>query len=192
MAGIKQEKITYLKVTCGRMISKKDGVILKDFGGYKGHFLGIREKIGEFEGQKTVAIEVKMKDTESEEIVIIQFTKKGLFAKGFFSCIRKVDLKKPFTMLVWGSDKNEKISFCGLQQDGYQYVENRKTIEPDKSFPSYKEVVVSGEKTADWTEPLAAMDAIVKNINENMATVAPKAAEAEAVLESTPEADLPF
>ena len=194
MAGIVQEKILYLKVTCGRMIHKKEGVITHDFGGYEGTFLGIREKEGEFEGQKTLGIELKMKDTQSEEIAIIQFTKMALFSKGFFSCISKVDLDKPFSILVWGSDKNEKISFCGLKQEGYVYEGKRKTIEPDKSFPSYIEIPLNGKMERDWSAPLAAMDEIIKNINESRAVkiADDTAVDAPAEAAINEKDDLPF
>ena len=161
------------------MIHKKDGVITHDFGGYEGLFQNIREKIGEYEGKEQRVVEVKMKCAKTGELAIVQFTKKALFAKGFFQAIRKVDLNKVFTIAVWGSEENEKISFCGLKQDGYKYEGKRKTIEPDKSFPNYSEVMVSGEKVLDWTAPLKAMDEIIAHITESRATTAPTTAPAE-------------
>jgi hypothetical protein len=203
MGGITQERFKYLKVSGGRMINKKDGVIIDNFSGYKGLMLGIRQKDGEYQGEKTVNIEVKMRDADSDDVVIIQFTKMALFSKGFFQTIKKVDLAKPFTILTWGSDDNDKISFCGLQQPGYAYIKKqdgsmRKTIEPDPSFPNYKEIPLNGKMTKDWTEPLAAMDVILKELSDKFGTApaqqssspSPSAAPPSAL--PPPEDDLPF
>ena len=174
MAGITQEKILYLNVTKGRMIHKtKEKGITHDFNGYEGHFLGIRERISDYEGKPQTKVELKMKDTGSDEIVIIQFTKKAWAAHGLLASIGKVDLSKPFTVKVWGSDENEKMSFCGLQQQGYKYIENRKCIDPDKSFPKPIAVTISGEKTWDWTAVFTATDAVIKSITEKTQALAP-------------------
>ena len=192
MGGITQEKLTYLTVSKGRMVNKKAGL---DFGGYEGTFLGIREKIGEYEGKPQYRIELKMKDTQSDEIVIIQFTKRGFASLGLLSALQKVDLNKPFTIKVWGSEKNEKISFCGLQQEGFKYEEKRKTISPDKNFPKPKPVTINGEQQYDWAEVLPQMDRVVKEINDSRpgSVAAADAPGAPAdTLVPTPDDDLPF
>lgn len=190
MGGVTQEKLLYLSVTKGRMVNKKANI---DFGGYEGTFLGIREKVGQYEGKPQYRIELKMKDSASAEVVIIQFTKRGFAALGLMSSIRKLDLNKKFTVKVWGSEDNEKISFCGLQQDGYQYLEKRKTIDPDKSFPRPLPVMINNEKQYDWALVLPEMDAVIKHINETRSpatnTAAPSANDA---MVPTPEEDLPF
>ena len=172
------------------MVNKKAGL---DFGGYEGVFLGIREKVGEYENKPQYRIELKMKDTKSDEIVIIQFTKRGFAALGLMSTIRKLDLKKPFSVKVWGSEENEKISFCGLQQEGYKYEGTRKTIEPDKSFPRPEPVTINGEKQYDWTKVLPEMDAVVKHLSETMSLATNAAAPATSgAIEPAPEDEMPF
>ena len=196
MAGITQEKVGYLTVSKGRMVNKAEK---KDFGGYAGTFLGLREKQGEFEGKPQIRIELKMKDTDSDEVVIIQFTKRAFAAAGLLSTIQKVDLSKPFTVKVWGSEENEKISFCGICQEGYKYVEKRKTIEADKTFPRPKLIMINGEKQYDWTEVMVAMDGVIKAVNEKFQPAPAAASEATAAPASAAdtllvadESDLPF
>ena len=158
MGVIKREDILYLSVTCGVMRNKKREI---ETGGYHGTFLGIREKIGEYEGKPTVRIEVKMKDDKSDEICVVQFTKEGWYSLGFFARIKKIDLTKPFTIGVLKSDQNEKMSFCYLRQkEGVK-------IEADKSFPKYDIVKLSGKDVQDWTKPFAAMEETIKYLNEN-------------------------
>ena len=169
------------------MIHKKGETVTHDFGGYEGSILAIREKEGEFEGKKTVAIEVKMKDTKSDEIAIVQFTKKAGFALGFFSRIEKADLTKPLTIGVLPSDQNEKMSFCYLKQ-------NNETIKSDKDFPKYTTMKISGEDVQDWAAPFARFDAIIKSINEKIASEKPQS---EAITDDAPpvpvgDSDLPF
>jgi len=168
MGGTTQENLLYLSVTRGRMVNKKAGVISHDFNAYKGIFLGIREKQAEFENKPVLKIELKLKDSDSDEIVIIQMTKKAWGAYGLLSTIEKINLAKPFTVKVWGSEDNEKMSFLGLQQDGYKYQGQRKTIEKDESYPKPKPVTISGEKQWDWTDVFVKMDATIKSITEKM------------------------
>lgn len=191
MAGIVQEKLSYLTVTKGRMINKAEK---KDFRGYEGTLVGIREKVSEFEGKPQYRVELKMRDTASDEVVIIQFTKRAFAALGLLSTIGKVDLSKPFTVKVWGSEENEKISFCGICQEGYKYVEKRKTIEADKTFPRPKPVTINGEKQYDWAEVLPAFDAVIKSINDKLtpASAPTGAATESAMLPPPDDSDLPF
>lgn len=185
MAGITQEKLLYLKVTKGRLIHKKGETITHDFGGYEGLILGIREKEGEFEGKKTVVVEIKMKDIASDEIVIVQATKKAWWCLGFFARIEKADLTKPLTIGVLPSDQNEKMSFCYLKQSG-------ETIKSDKDFPKYTTMKISGEDVQDWAAPFARFDSIIKSINEKLATNT--SVKTEELVPNTSDApdDLPF
>ena len=190
MAGIVQEKLSYITVTKGRMINKAEK---KDFGGYEGTLVGIREKVCEFEGKPQYRVELKMRDTASDEVVIIQFTKRAFAALGLLSTIGKVDLSRPFTVKVWGSEENEKISFCGICQEGYKYVEKRKTIEADKTFPRPKPVTINEEKQYDWTEVMPAFDAVIKDINEKLKPVVASTGAAPAdALTPAEDIDLPF
>lgn len=196
MGGITQEKLLYLNVSKGRMTHKKDGVITHDFGGYCGTFLGIRERQTEFEGKPQTRIDLKMKDTDSDEIALIQFNKKSWAAFGLMASIRKINLSQPFTVKVWGSEDNEKISFVGLQQEGYKYEGNRKTIEPDKSFPRPEPITINGEKQFDWTKTWATMEEVIKHINETHKVAAPVSAVTETPVDGLiaggTDADLPF
>lgn len=159
MGIVNREDILYLSVTCGKMKNKKHGI---ETGGYEGTLIALRERVGEYEGQPTLKIEAKMKDNASDQIAVIQFTKEGWFALGFFARIRKIDLKKPFTIGVLQAKENEKMSFCYLKQAGIV------KVEADKSFPKYTTVKVSNKDVNDWTAPFAEMDKIIKEINEKI------------------------
>ena len=191
MGVVNREDILYLSVTCGKMKNKKKGI---ETSGYEGVLVGIREKAGEFEGQPTLRIEIKMRDPKTNEIAIIQATKEALWAMGFFARIRKVDISKPFMIGAIGSDKNEKISFCYIKQAGYKNPDPKKEgiIDKDKSFPPYTTVKVSGKDVNDYTAPFAEMDAIMKHLNERLAPVAATAAPAEPTLVPTPDDEMPF
>lgn len=190
MAGITQKNILYLKVTCGRLIHKKGGVITHNFGGYEGTIIGIRERENEFEGKKLLNIEVKMKDTTSDEIVIIQFNKKAWFALGFFARIKKIDFTKPFTIGVLPSEQNEKMSFCYLKQLNLN-------IKKDDYFPKYATIKVSGEDVQDWTYPFEEMNETIKYISEKISPFEKTSTELAELTEaksvpSSNEDDLPF
>lgn len=190
----KRETYNYFNVSRGKLRYKENGQPA-EANAYTGTIIGIREKAGEYQGQPTLKIEVKVRDTDSDTIAILQFTKEASFCLGFFARIRKVDLSKPVTIGVLGSDKNEKVSFCYLKQRGYVNPDPKKNdiIDKDTSFPGYKTVKVSGKDVADYTEPFKVIDEIMKHMNERFATN-PTAAvvKEEEVLVPTPESDLPF
>lgn len=188
MGGVTQENLLYLSVTKGRMVNKKKNL---DFGGYEGQMLGIRQKDGEYEGKPQVKIEVKMKDTKTGEIAVVQFTKEAWYALGFFSRIRQVNLDKPFTLGVLASEQNEKMSFCYIKQEGHVNSKKTNTFEPDKSFPKYETITVSNKPVQDWTKPFAEMDTIIKHLSDRLAPVAQATKPADTLV-PTPEDDLPF
>ncbi len=191
MGVVNREDILYLNVTKGKMVNNGRGISV---GGYEGTLIGIREKSGEFEGQPTLKIEVKMKDSNSDEIAIVQFTKEAWFALGFFSRIRKINLQKPFTIGVLASKENDKMSFCYLKQEGIV------KVEADKSFPKYETVLVNKKNVLDWTKPFDEMDKIVKHITDTLAihNPAPATNESDPVITANPgnkaeyDDDLPF
>lgn len=162
MGIITREKLLYLKVSCGVMKNKQ---LEKPANGYHGTFAGIREKKGTFEGQPTCDIEVKMKSINEEgtvDVVIIQFRKEGWYSLGFFARIKNVDIKSPFTIGVMPASKNEKMSFCYLKQEGID------KVKADKTFPKYELIKVGDKDIQDWSKPLAAMDEIMKYLNESI------------------------
>lgn len=193
MGVVQREDLLYLSVTCGKLKNKKKGI---EANAYEGVLVGIREREGEFEGQKTMRIEIKMKDPKTGEVALIQATKEALWALGFFARIRKVDISRPFVLGVIGSDKNEKISFCYLKQEGYKNPDPKKDgiIDKDKSFPAYTTVKVSGKDVNDYTKPFEEIDAIMKHINEKLAVHAPAnvISETSAMLPPPDDSDLPF
>ena len=193
MGIITRENLLYLNVSCGVMKNKQ---LPNPVNGYCGRFSGIREKKGEYEGKPTCKIEVRMKSTDENgmyETAVVQFTKEGWYALGFFARIRNVDIKLPFTIGVMPAKQNEKMSFCYLKQD---FIDK---VEADKSFPKYEMVKVGDKDIQDWSKPLAAMDEIMKFLNDSIKptpTAQPKV-EDDIPVESTagivPETDdLPF
>ena len=195
MGVVNREVFNYFNVSKGKLKYKENGNDMT-CNGYTGTMVGIREKAGIFENQPTLKIEVKMKDVDSDSFAIIQMTKEALFAIGFFARIRKVDISKPFTIGVLPSDKNDKISFCYIKQEGYKNPDPKKDgiIDKDKSFPAYTTVKVSGKDVNDYTLPFAEMDAIMKHLNEKLAPVANAEKKAEELVPNTTGADddLPF
>ena len=192
----KRETYNYFNVSRGKLRYKENGQPA-EANAYTGTIVGIREKAGEYEGQPTMKIEVKLRDTDSDAFAIVQFTKEALFCLGFFARIRKVDLSKPVTIGVLASDKNDKVSFCYLKQKEYTGNPDPKKqgiIDKDKSFPAYTTVKVSGKDVNDYTKPFEEIDAIMKHINEKLAVHAPAttAAEVSATLVPTPDDDLQF
>lgn len=183
MGVVIRENILYLRVSCGKMKNKNRGI---EANGYMGTFLGIREKKGEYEGKPTCQIEMKMESTDEDgekELAIIQFTKESWYALGFFARIKKIDLTKQFMVGVMPSDKNEKMSFCYLKQEGID------KVEADKSFPKYEIVTVGDKKIQDWTKPFAAMDEIMKYMNDSIKPTEQK--EGSPTAEGTQD-DVPF
>lgn len=191
--GIVQRKdFLYLSVSCGKLKNKKKGI---ETGGYEGYIQNIVEKEDEYEGKPVTKIEVKMKDNNSDQFAIIQWTKESWYSMGFFARIRKIDVAKPFTIGVQPSERNEKMSFCYLKQEGIV------KVEADKNFPKPKVVKVSSKDVTDWTEPMEEFKKIMDELNAKIVPVPePKSAEtATAATETTPAAngggetdDLPF
>lgn len=188
MGIVKREELLYLNVSKGKLVNKQKNI---EANAYEGTLVGIREREGEFEGQKTLKIELKMKDTQSDEHAIIQFTKEAYYALGFFARIRKIDLTKPFTVGTLPSEMNEKMSFCYLKQAG------QTKIEADKSFPKPKKVTLNKKEVLDWSACFDEMDAIMKFLNEKLAsnsggTQVPEPVAEEAALNAGDNSDLPF
>lgn len=186
MGIVNRKDFLYLSVSCGKLKNKKKGI---ETGGYEGFIQNIAEKDDEYEGKPVVKIEVKMKDNNSDQFAIIQFTQESWFTLGFFARIKKIDVTKPFTIGVMPSDRNEKMSFCYLKQEGIT------KVEADKEFPKPTAVKVSNKDVMDWTKPIEAMKKIISEINAKVDPIkeAAPTAEAPVVANKISETDdLPF
>ena len=191
----KRETYNYFNVSRGKLRYKENGQT-SEANAYTGTIVAIREKTGEYDGQPTIKVEVKMKDTDSDAFAIIQFTKEALFCLGFFARIRKVDLSKPVTIGVVASDKNEKVSFCYLKQSCYKGNPDPNKagiIDKDKSFPSYTTVKISGKDVSDYTAPFEEIEKIMKELTEKLAAHAGLTRTPNAIVpDSKDDSDLPF
>lgn len=187
MGTVKREELLYLNVSKGKLVNKQKNI---EANAYEGTLVGIREREGKFEEQKTLKIELKMKDTQSDEHAIIQFTKEAFYSLGFFARIRKIDISKPFTVGVLPSEMNEKMSFCYLKQPPVQ------KIESDKSFPKPKKVMLNKKEVLDWSACFDEMDSIMKFLNEKLSEndriLVPENVAKEAIPISKTDEDLPF
>lgn len=187
-----QKNYRWLTVSCGVLIEYIDKVKTPVGNYYEGIILDIREKDDLFEGQPTKKIQVKMKDSDSEEEVVVSFTKKAIFCLQFFEQITEVDILKPIRIGVKGSKENEKISWCNLEQG------ENKRIEKNKDFPKTEKIVVSGETIPDYTKPFEVIAKIMADLTIKLAppvvAAETKTEEAGAITptEVKPETDLPF
>lgn len=203
MGAVQPKNNLYLAVSKGKMVNKKKGL---SYGGYTGYILGIDIVDDEYEGKPVKKVDVKMKDDKTDEIVIIQFTLNAWYSIGFFSRIFKVDVKKPFTIGVTGSDDNEKVSFCYMKQDGLSYVNKDgkkvEAVEGHKTFAKPEEVDLGGgQKTKNWAKPIAMMEKVLgemkSKIEKDGMRLAPPPAvttgpESAPVTTAPVEDDLPF
>ena len=186
MGIVERKNYLFLHVSCGNLINKKKAI---KASAYEGIFISITEKEDEYDGKPVTKVEVKMKDPETGEIAIIQFTQESWFTLGFFARIQKIDLAKKFTIGVMPSEQNEKMSFCYLKQEGIA------KVEADKNFPKPGKTKVGKKDVMNWAAPLEAMQAIVAEMNAKV--TAPEGAkpdgEAVPVVEDEKgDDDLPF
>lgn len=186
----------YLNVSCGFLKNKGKGI---ESRWYTGYLISIDREKSTYESkndqEQSWQIRIKMKDDVSEEIAIIQCTEEAWFALSFFERIQNVDLSKPFTLGVSGSDDYEKMSFCWMKQDGKKI---------PKAELTHPEKVTIGSKTInDWSAFVGEAAAIMIDINSK--TSGPvedvPAGDKESPVESPedtldpvehPEVDLPF
>lgn len=133
----------FLNVTKGKFINKAanmEGVT------FDGKLVAIERKEDEYEGKKVWKGVIVMRDEADGKDYAISFLESGYFSLGFFSRISSVDVDRAFTLGVTQSDKNEKISFCYIKQDG-------QLIKKDENFPKPSKVEVSpGNEVTVWTD----------------------------------------
>jgi hypothetical protein len=134
----------------------------KQFDFYEGRLLSICTIDDDFEGNITPKVELTMEDDKGERSKI-KFTLEGWYAVGFFARIMAVDLHKPFTLGVMGSEENAKISFCWLKQSG-------KKIEGAKDVPKPQQVTIGTKKMSDFTEFLKFADECLNMLQRNLAS----------------------
>jgi len=179
--GLEQRQdLLFLNVSCGNLINKDKG--LKG-AAYTGRLTKIERVEDEFEGKPSPKIKIRMQDVGGE-VASIGFTLKGYFTLEFFQRIGAINLAKPFTLSVYCSKTNEKISYCSLRQDG-------KKIEPDKKFPEPAKVKVDDALVTDWSPMTAAVGKMIAEITEKLTPLV-SAAESAPLDSPAKEDDLPF
>lgn len=163
--------MAYYHVASGKLrrhTSEKgpDGkTVYVDIDGYEGQLKKIERFKDSFEGRENEKIRVQMFDSDTGITADITFSAETFFVPGFFSRLLNVDLDKPFVIGVLPSDKNEKMSFCYMKQDG-------KKIEKNSDFPKPKEVPVGKTVQYDFTDVNKAVDEIIAQVTDYLKTVA--------------------
>lgn len=185
--GFQQRKhYIWLNVANGFFVNKKENI--KEFA-WEGRLLEIKRVQDDYEERPIEKIQVKMIDEATDEIACIKFTDETWYAFGFFTRIMGVDLKRPFTIGIMGSDENEKLSFCWMKQ-------GERKILPDKNFPQPKKT----KKGADWSGVTPKVNEVIAHLQKELEQHAPfddsEVPEKKQAVDSEPstpvEDDLPF
>jgi len=147
----------YVSPKGGQLVQhKKGGEIIKLGFSYTGRLKKIREKADEYQGNPLNKVELIMSDGKQD--ICLQFVKESWFSWGFFSRAHGIDLNKDLMVGCSSSEKNEKITFCWLKQDG-------STLPKDDAFPKPDKVMMGKKPMSDWTAPLAKMDEAIRRID---------------------------
>jgi hypothetical protein len=140
--------------------------------GVEGKLVSIFRKEDEFEGRKIAKLVVKLVDPADAQVYQLEWTEESWFTQGFFARILKVNLNEPLTIGANGSDKNEKVTFCWMKQNG-------KTIEKDVDFPRPITVEKRGKVSYDYDDMLEKVDVIVIDLQKKFEPVGENAAVAK-------------
>jgi hypothetical protein len=151
---------------------------------YTGRLTKIERVEDIYEKKPSPKIKIRMQDAGGE-VAQITFTLKGYFTLEFFQRIGAINLAKPFTLSVYGSKNNDKVSYCSLRQFG-------KKIEPDKGFPEPTKVKVDDADITDWSSMTAAVTKAIAEITEKLTPLVNAAETAPLDEPPAKEDDLPF
>lgn len=165
MAILNSQEYLYLSVSKGILRNKKKNIETR---GYEGILIGIEEVEDSYEGVPRMRVNLKMKDPKSKEVAIIQFNEETWFSIGFFSRIQKIDITKPFTLGVSPSEKNEKISFCWLKQEGVFNEKKEPKVEADKDFPKPVTTKIGRNEVQDWGKPIERILTIIDELKAKL------------------------
>jgi len=154
--------ILFLNVSCGKLVNKKKEISEQ---AYTGVLIDITQENDEFEGKEIPKIKLKMIDNKSDDVVSISFSEESWFGTTFFQRIDQVDVSKPFTLGVLGSDKNEKVSFC--------YIRQGDLIKKDETYPIQKKVTVGRNEIMDFSECLEMNLKIIELVKKKIAAADP-------------------
>lgn len=187
MGILENGNLLFLNVSCGWLVNKKKEISTR---GYEGLFKSIAREVDTFEGKNLDKIKIHMTDHKTGDEAVISFTAESWYAIGFFQRIEKIDLLKPFIIGVSQSDKNEKISFCWMKQNG-------KAIEKNTAFVLPEKVKVGKADVINWEPVNEIVDRIIEKLNDiglpptqeqQSASSKPQ----QQQLSEMPEDDLPF
>lgn len=151
---------TFVNVANGKLHFKEnDEKKTADF--LEGVITSIGEIEDELDGQKTIKVVVDMAD--ADRTYRLKFTRDAWFSVGFFARIGNIDITKPVKVGVMQSEKNEKVSFCWMKQQGQK-------IEPSKETPRPVKTTVGKGKSAkeviDFSDFNDFVEKTMKKINE--------------------------
>lgn len=124
--------LLYINVSKGKLITGS-GENKKEFISYTGTLLKIEPFQDEYEGKPQNKIRLTFNDGEDPRNASITFLEDSWFGVGFFARILNIDFKKPFTLGVIQSDKNEKVSFCYLKQGDKKIEKHPDLVSPVKT-----------------------------------------------------------
>ena len=142
----------FVSVANGKM-NYKEGGEKKHADFFDGRLTGISLIQDEFEGNVTQKIELTMEDGTQK--AKIKFTLEAWYSVGFFARIPKINLAEPFRLGVFGSEENEKVSFCFMKQGGAK-VEGKKDIPKPENIQAGKKTVVDWTKFDEYAESVIA------------------------------------
>lgn len=173
--------VLYLNVSSGFLKNKKKGI---ETFSYTGFIKGIKRVEEEFEGKPVDKIIIIMKDDKSDENAQIKCTAESWYTATLFPRLEQIDVTKPVTIGVSGSDKeNSKASFAWVKQGG-------ETIKVEKgSYPVVEKVKVGKKDVDSWEKVLENADKIIARINETIGTPSEVSTDPDAAENKD---DLPF
>lgn len=173
--------VLYLNVSSGFLKNKKREIETYSYTGY----LQKIEKVEEdFEGKPVEKIILFMKDDKSEENAQIKCTAESWYTATLFPRLALIDVTKPVTIGVSGSDKeNSKASFAWVKQGG-------ETIKVEKgSYPVVEKIKVGKKDVDSWEKVLEYADEIISRINSTIGTPSGEVNDTDSV---PGKDDLPF
>jgi len=183
-------------------LSVQDGLLLNDKKGikarsYTGTLVSVKQVTDIFkeEGKDDKPInkiEVRLKDTASDEIACVKFYEWGAYAQGFFARVKSADVSKPIELAVSNQPERPKICYCWIKQDGVIIPEDKTNFpQPTKTT---KEKDGKTIEVNNYEPCIAFYPSVIADLTEKIEKTKGSVAEtAEATIPSESEGeDLPF
>lgn len=131
------------------------------------NIVGMRKKVGQYNGQRTAEYQLKLSN-DAGELCALTFSESSKYTDGFFGRVESIDLKKPVTFRVGSifvKEKNKSRPFLVVEQDGqtidhlYPYGENHSGAFGEK--PSAKPVTINGQTHYDFSKIIEWQDKLM-------------------------------